>query len=151
MRKAFLDSLTPHCVAVVDASGDRSAAHWGELMSTAARGRGCTGALIDGGTRDVSQLLRMGFPTFARHRSPASSIRRWRMSGYDHPVTCGGVLVRPGDFVVADADGAVIVPAELIEEVLVEVESLSVAETNMRQELLEGGTFSDVFDRYQVG
>jgi regulator of RNase E activity RraA len=73
------------------------------------------------------------------------------MSGYDHPVTCGGVLVRPGDFVVADADGAVIVPIELVEDVLAEVESLSVAETNMRQELLEGGTFSEVFDRYQVG
>jgi regulator of RNase E activity RraA len=151
MRKAFLDSIPPHSVAVIDTSGDHSAAHWGELMSTAARGRGCTGALIDGGTRDVTQLLRMSFPTFARHRSPASSIYRWRISGFDHPVYCGGVLVRPGDFVVGDADGIVIVPADLVEDVLAEVESLAVVETNMRQELLEGGTFSEVFDRYQVG
>ncbi len=151
MRKAFLDALTPHCVAVVDASGDTSAAHWGELMSTAARGRGCTGVVIDGGTRDVSQMLAMGFAAFARYRSPASSIRRWRISGYDHPVRCGGVIVRPGDFVVGDADGIVIVPAELAIEVLEEVESLAVTETNMRQELLEGGRFSEVYDRYQVG
>lgn len=151
LRKAFLDALTPLSVAVIDASGDDSAAHWGELMSTAARGRGCTGVVLDGGTRDVSQILAMGFPTFARYRSPASSIRRWRISGYDHPIHCGGVLVRPADFVVGDADGVVIVPAELVVEVLEEVESLTTAETNMRQELLEGGRFSEVYDRYQVG
>lgn len=150
-RKAFLDALTPDCIAVVDASGDDSAAHWGELMSTAARGRGCTGVVIDGGTRDVSQLLAMGFPTFARYRSPASSIRRWRISGFDHPIQCGGVLVRPGDFVVGDADGVVIVPREMVVEVLEEVESLTAAETSMRQELIEGGRFSEVYDRYQVG
>lgn len=151
MRKAFLDSLTALSVAVVDSSDDTRAAHWGELMSTAARGRGCTGVVIDGGTRDVSQLLAMDFPTFARYRSPASSIRRWRMSGYDHPVRCGGVVVRPGDFVVGDADGVVIVPAEIAENVLVEVESLVTAENDMRRDLLDGGTFSDVYDRYQVG
>jgi 4-hydroxy-4-methyl-2-oxoglutarate aldolase len=90
MRKAFLDSLTPHCVAVVDTSGDTTAAHWGELMSTAAMGRGCTGVVLDGATRDVSLVLAMGFPVFTRFRSPASSIRRWRISGYDHPVRIGG-------------------------------------------------------------
>lgn len=151
MRKAFLDALTPDCIAVVDASGDDSAAHWGELMSTAARGRGCTGVVIDGETRDVQQLLEMGFPTFARYRSPASSIRRWRISGYDHPVMCGGVLVRPGDFVVGDADGVVIVPGEIVTEVLDEVEALALTETDMRTELLDGGRFSEVYDRYQVG
>lgn len=150
-RKQFLDSITPGTVIVVDSSGDSSAAHWGELMSTAARGRGATGVVIDGATRDVTQLLAMGFPAFVRYRSPASSIRRWRISGYDHPVRLGGVVVRPGDFVVGDADGVVVVPAELAADVLAEVESLAVVETNMRQELLEGGTFSAVYDRYQVG
>jgi regulator of RNase E activity RraA len=151
MRKAFLDSITPGSVAVVDAGGVQLAAHWGELMSTGARGRGCTGVVIDGGTRDVSQLLTMDFPTFARYRSPASSIHRWRMSGFDHPVRVGGVLVRPGDFVLGDADGVVIIPHELTLEVLEEVESLATIETNMRQELLAGGTFSEVWDRYRVG
>jgi regulator of RNase E activity RraA len=151
MRKQFLDSVRPGTVVVVDTSGDTASAHWGELMSTAARGRGATGVVIDGATRDVAQMLAMGFPAFVRYRSPASSIRRWRISGFDHPVTIGGVLVRPGDYVVGDADGVVIVPAELAIDVLEEVESLAVAETNMRQELLEGGTFSEVFDRYQVG
>lgn len=151
MRKQFLDSVTPGTVVVVDSSGSTSAAHWGELMSTAARGRGASGVVIDGATRDVAQMLAMGFPAFVRYRSPASSIRRWRISGYDHPVMIGGVVVRPGDFVVGDADGVVIVPADVAGQVLEEVESLAVTETNMRQELLEGGTFSEVYDRYQVG
>lgn len=151
LRKQFLDSVRPGTVVVVDSSGHTASAHWGELMSTAARGRGATGVVIDGATRDVAQMLAMGFPAFVRYRSPASSIRRWRISGFDHPVTIGGVLVRPGDFVVGDADGVVIVPVELAVEVLEEVESLAVTETNMRQELLGGGTFSDVYDRYQVG
>ena len=150
-RKAFLDSLTPHSVAVVDTSGDTTAAHWGELMSTAAMGRGCTGVVLDGATRDVTLVLELGFPVFTRYRSPASSIRRWRISGYDHPVTIGGVLVRPGDFVVGDADGVVIVPSEIAVEVLEEVESLASAETDMRRELREGVLFSEAFDRYQVG
>ncbi|MEX1158043.1 MAG: RraA family protein [Thermomicrobiales bacterium] len=151
MRKQFLDSVLPGTVIVVDTSGDTVAAHWGELMSTAARGRGASGVVIDGATRDVTQMLAMGFPAFVRYRSPSSSIRRWRMSGYGHPVTIGGVVVRPGDFIIGDADGVVVVPVELAAEVLDEVESLAVAETNMRQELLEGGTFSAVYDRYQVG
>jgi 4-hydroxy-4-methyl-2-oxoglutarate aldolase len=151
MRKAFLDALTPDCVAVVDSSGDSSAAHWGELMSTAARGRCCRGVVIDGATRDVAQLLEMGFPAFVRYRSPASSIRRWRISGYGHAVRLGGVLVRQGDFIVGDADGVVVVPAELAEVVLLEVESLASAETTMRAELLRGDLFSAAFDRHRVG
>jgi regulator of RNase E activity RraA len=151
MRKAFLDSLIPGCVAVVDSSGDTVAAHWGELMSTGARGRGCTGVVIDGGTRDVALLLALRFPTFARYRSPASSIRRWRISGFDHPVRLGTVLVRPGDWVIGDMDGVVVVPADLVHEVADEVESLAVVESNMREELLAGGRFSEVWDRYRVG
>lgn len=150
-RKAFLDSIRSGTVVVVDTSGDTTAAHWGELMSTAARGRGATGVVIDGATRDVPQMLAMGFPAFCRYRSPASSILRWRISGYDHPVQIGGVLVRPGDFVLGDSDGVVIVPHEHALSVLEEVESLTTAETNMRQELLEGGTFSAVWDRYRIG
>ncbi|HUG14926.1 MAG TPA: RraA family protein [Thermomicrobiales bacterium] len=150
-RKAFLDSLTPHSVAVVDTSGDTSAAHWGELMSTAAMGRGCTGVVLDGATRDVTLVLELGFPVFARYRSPASSIRRWRISGFDHPVTIGGVVVRPGDFVLGDADGVVIVPSELAVEVLDQVESLASAETDMRRELRDGILFSEAFDRHRIG
>ena len=150
-RKAFLDALTPQCVAVVDSSGDTNAAHWGELMSTAARGRGCTGVVIDGATRDVPQMLEMGFPAFVRYRSPASSIRRWRISGFGHSVTLGGVLVRQGDFVMGDADGVVVIPIEHVEPVIDTVEALLGAENSMRAELSAGALFSTTWDRYRVG
>lgn len=151
IRAAFLDALPEGCVAVVDSSGDTSAAQWGELMSTAARGRGCQGAVMDGGTRDVTKILEMSFPVFARFRSPASSISRWRISGYDHPVRCGGVLVRPGDFVVGDADGVVVVPQEIAASILEKVEEIADAEDATREALLTGEKFSVVYDRYQVG
>jgi regulator of RNase E activity RraA len=150
-RKRFLDALTPNCVAVMDASGDSTAAHWGELMSLAAIGRGCRGVVLDGATRDVAQLLKLGFPAFVRYRSPASSIRRWRISGYGHPVRVGGVLVRQGDIMVGDADGVVVVPHELAEEVLFEVERLTTSEDAMRAELLQGALFSAAYDRHRVG
>lgn len=151
MRKAFLDALTPGCVAVVDTSGDTTAAHWGELMSVAARGRGCRGVVIDGATRDTAQLLAMDFPAFVRYRSPASSIHRWRISGYGHPTRIGGVLVRQGDVIVGDADGVVVVPAEIAEDVVGEVEALASAEDTMRDELLAGELFSVAWDRHRVG
>ena len=151
MRKAYLDDLPVGSVAVVDSSGDTVAAHWGELMSTGALGRECAGVVIDGGTRDVSMVLEMDFPVFARYRSPASSISRWRMSDYNHPVYCGGVLVRPGDIVVGDADGVVVGPQEVALEVAECVEELAATETDMREELLKGGKFSETYDRYQVG
>lgn len=151
MRKAFLDAVPEGAIIVVDSTGDTVASHWGELMATGARGRGGRGVVIDGGTRDVAKLLEMDFPTFARYRSPASSITRWRMSGYDHPVTCGGVLVRPGDIVVGDMDGVVVVPADSAAEVAERAEKIARAEDAMRRELLEGGLFSEVYDRYQVG
>lgn len=151
MRKAFLDSVPDGAVIVVDSSGDTVASHWGELMATGARGRGATGVVIDGGTRDVATLLEMNFPTFARYRSPASSITRWRMSGYDHPVACGGVLVRPGDIILGDDDGVVVIPIEHAEDLLGAAREIENAENSMRQELLDGGKFSEVYDRYQVG
>lgn len=151
MRKAFLDAVPDGSILVVDSSGDDVASHWGELMATGARGRGGQGVVIDGGTRDVAKLLDMDFPTFARYRSPASSITRWRMSGFDHPVTCGGVLVRPGDIVVGDMDGVVVVPADAAGDVADRAEEIARAEDAMRRELLDGGLFSEVYDRYQVG
>lgn len=150
-RAAFLDALPNGSVAVLDSSDDTTAAHWGELMSTAARGRGCRGAVLDGGTRDVDKILEMGFPVFTRFRSPASSITRWRITGFDHPVHCGGVLVRPGDIIVGDADGVVVVPVEIAADTLKRVEEIASAEDAMREELLRGELFSTVYDRYQVG
>jgi 4-hydroxy-4-methyl-2-oxoglutarate aldolase len=150
-RTTVLDSMTPHCVAVVDTSRDTSSAYWGELMSTAAMGRDCSGVVIDNATRDVTPVLAMGFSVFTRFRSPASSIRRWRISSYNHPMMIGGVLVHLCHGVHGDADGAVTVPDENVIHVLEEVELLESSKSDMRRDLPEGMLFSEAFDRHQVG
>ena len=78
-RLDMLDSITPGSVSVWACGGSLECAHWGEIMSTAARERGCTGAVIDGGVRDVDFINDMQYPVFARFKSSASSIgRSWR-------------------------------------------------------------------------
>ncbi|MEI7763548.1 MAG: RraA family protein, partial [Comamonadaceae bacterium] len=76
-RLAMLDSITPNTVSVWACGGHTGAAHWGEIMSTAARERGCMGAVVDGGVRDVGFIDEMNYPVFAKFKCPGSSIGRW--------------------------------------------------------------------------
>jgi len=112
-RLDMLDSITPGTVSVWACGGSMECAHWGEIMSTAARERGCTGAVIDGGVRDLDFINVMQYPVFARFKSPASSIGRWDIKEYQVTVKIGETVVHPGDFVFGDIDGVVIVPGDL--------------------------------------
>ena len=112
-RLHMLDSITPGTVSVWACGGGVDSAHWGEIMSTAARERGCTGAVIDGGVRDLDFINAMDYPVFAQFRSPASSIGRWDITEYQVPIQIGDTVIHPGDFVFGDIDGVVIVPGEL--------------------------------------
>ena len=85
---------------------------WGELLSTAARYRGCRGVIIDGYTRDTRAIKAMGFPVFCRGIHPADSMGRIDVTAHDVPIICGGVSVHSHDLVLADDDGVVIVPAQ---------------------------------------
>ena len=91
---------------------------WGELLSTAARNAGCVGAVVDGAVRDVRKMRELGFPVFARGTSVYDSQNRQVMIDMDVPVQIGGVRFRPGDLVIADEDGVVVVPQEVEAEVL---------------------------------
>src|SRR5207237_1659563 len=114
-----VDTCQPDDVLVAAASGSMRSGLWGELLSTAARTSGCVGAIIDGAVRDVVKMTQMGFAVFARGTSPYDSRDRNRVVDIDVPVEIGGVLFSPGDLVIADADGIVVVPqtveAEAIE------------------------------------
>ena len=104
---AAVDALGPGDVMVVSQC-DWS--FWGELLSTAARYRGCRGVVIDGYTRDTRAIIAMGFPVFCRGIHPADSLGRLDVAAYDVPIHCGGVLVGPGDLILADDDGVVAIP-----------------------------------------
>lgn len=138
----------PGLIAVIDASGDRTAAHWGELLSTAARALGGQGVVVDGGVRDVDRILPIGFPVFARFRIPTDIRGRWHYVDFGIPLRIGSVEVRPWDFVVGDVNGIVVVPRDLVEEVVVAAEAVLAKEDVIRAELATGANPIEVYARH---
>jgi 4-hydroxy-4-methyl-2-oxoglutarate aldolase len=144
------------CIAVVATEDYDVAGPWGENTALSARVRGCRGAVIDGGTRDVEELARMSFPIFARFATAARVEGRWRHVEFETPVRVRGqleshVVVSPGDFVLGDGDGVVVVPSALVDVVLDAAEELHRIEVSMREELADGVDREDVYrghDRY---
>jgi len=133
---------------LVLASNDTVCAHFGELSATWLRARRVRGAVIDGATRDVALIARMGFPTFVRYRSPQDSVPRWRVADWGQPVTIGGVRVSLGDVVVADADGVVVVPRRVAHEVLQRCEKVVGTENRVRTAVRRGLTPLDAYRQF---
>ena len=147
-RLRMLDSITPGTVSVWACGGSMVCAHWGEIMSTAALARGCTGAVIDGGVRDLDFINAMNYPVFAQFKCSASSIGRWDIQEYQVPIKIGNTMIHPGDFVFGDIDGVVIVPRELTLEVLGAAEDVYNREKAMREELRRGVSVKDTYAKY---
>lgn len=147
-RLEMLKSITPLSVSVWSTLGHTGAAHWGELMSAAARNNGCCGAVIDGGVRDSRFLLEMNFPVFASFHSVASSIGRWEILACQIPIKIGTTEIRPNDFIVGDIDGVVVIPQHCILEVLERSEELKDREEKMRIEIKAGADIEECFKKY---
>jgi 4-hydroxy-4-methyl-2-oxoglutarate aldolase len=137
-------------VIVAAAHGSMRSGIWGELLSTAARNRGCAGALVDGAVRDVAFMQSMGFLVFARGTCPLDSMHRQRVSAIDVPVDIGGVLISPGDLILADADGVVVVPRAVEQQALSGAWQKVTAENVVRNEIRAGSKASEVFKKYGV-
>jgi 4-hydroxy-4-methyl-2-oxoglutarate aldolase len=102
--------------------GATGVCYFGELIALGMMERGSTGAVIDGGVRDVRWLKEHGFPVFGRYRTPVQFIKRWRVTEWQVPVYLPGatterVVVRPGDFLLGDEDGLIVVPVEHVDDV----------------------------------
>lgn len=126
---------------------------FGELLALGMKVRGCAGAVVDGGVRDSHWIAKHGFPVYARYRTPVASTQRWRVTGCGIPVFMRGavsrwVAVHPGDFVLADADGVVVVPQDVIDAILPEAEQLTARETKVRAEIDAGAGLDVVLKRY---
>jgi regulator of RNase E activity RraA len=147
-RLAMLDSITPGTVSVWACGGSMDCAHWGEIMSTAARERGCNGAVIDGGVRDVDFVNAMNYPVFARFKCSASSIGRWDIREFQVSIRIGNTVIHPGDFIFGDVDGVVIVPKDLTLEILTTAEDLYRRESGMREDLRRGVGVKDAYAKY---
>ena len=143
-----IDSLNKDDVMMVCSNGSMRAALWGELLSTAAHYRGASEAIIDGLSRDVQLIQKMGFPVFCKGIRPISSKGRVIAIDYECPVNIGGVMINPDDLIVADVDGVVVVPQEIIEEVVDEALDVVTRETKTREELKKGALLSEVYKKY---
>jgi len=145
-----VDSILPGEVAVVGTAESTRNAPWGELLSTAAKARGARGAIVDGLVRDVMKIEAIDFPVFAAGIKPVDSRGRGMVVDYNRPVDCGGVLVSPGDLVVADYDGIIVVPAEAVPDAVRLATEKVALENNTRKELSDGAYLRDVFAKYGV-
>jgi regulator of RNase E activity RraA len=113
-----LDQAEPGSILVYVMDDGLEIAAMGNLMGTTARVRGLAGAVIDGAVRDISELRRLQFPVWSRRVSPATSVGRMVSVDKQIPVVCGGILVHPGDYIVGDPDGVVVVPQAAAEKVV---------------------------------
>jgi regulator of RNase E activity RraA len=145
-----LDALGPGDVPLFAVEPGLRAAAWGELFSCGAIGRGARGAVVDGLVRDARQTESLGFPTFARGLTPLDTYRRSVVSHYGVEALVAGVRVCPGDLVVGDVDGVVIVPAAVIDNVVTAVQTKRRLENAARDDLKAGVRIREVWDRYRV-
>ena len=114
----ILDQAEPGSILVYVMQDGLEIAAMGNLMATTAKVRGLAGVVIDGAVRDVTEIRQIGLPVWSRRVSPATSVGRMVSVDKQIPVQCGGVTVNPGDYLVADADGVVVVPQGAAERVV---------------------------------
>lgn len=145
-----LNNIFPNSVVVIYPGDENSCAHWGELMSNVARQKGARGAIVAGGLRDSRQILDIGFPVFYIFHKPTTAVYRWELTDYNIPLQIGGIDIRPGDYVLGDIDGVIVIPQEIIEDVITRTEEVASKETVVRSELQKGGKIEDLFEKYKV-
>lgn len=136
-------ALAPPDVVLVAQCETRDVAIWGEVMTVAALVRGLRGLVTDGAVRDSDRVRALGFPVFCRGRSPASAAKD-APGELDVPVVVAGAEVRPGDWIVADEDGVVVVPGDSVERVLPRVEEGRAAESEVIARVQAGELTMDV-------
>ena len=123
-RTQMLDELGEDHFVVWDTSRDQNATLWGGVMTATAKGKKVKAACIDGGIRDTHQILEADFPVFYEYRISNGSLGRCLITHYQIPIKIGDVTIRPGDVVLGDIDGVLIVPRDIAYDVLIRAEEI---------------------------
>lgn len=140
-----VDQLGEGEIYVLVTRGEYNCAVFGELFATAVRQRGGAGVLLDGYARDVKALKAMDFPLFYRGRDTRTSKGRCEINECQSPVVMEGVTICPGDYIFGDADGVVIIPKDIVDEVLEKSFQTVKKEDQVRDGLLQGDSLQKVY------
>lgn len=146
----FIDGTLPGELIVIATESSNVSAFWGELFSAAAKGRGAAGVITDGNLRDSDKIVAVDFPAFSRSRRPIDFRGRMKVEAQQVPVVIGGVSISPGDLVVADDDGVVVIPKQHEQTVIGFARERARGESTVLQELLAGSTLRDVWTRHGI-
>jgi 4-hydroxy-4-methyl-2-oxoglutarate aldolase len=135
-------------VIAIDNRGDTYNNCWGEILSCAAQKKGVSGVFVDGAARDVDFCQEIGFPVFARGVVPITARGRIMQEDFNCPIRLGDIQVRPGDIVVGDVNGIVVIPVERLDEVLTAAERILEKEEQMRADILAGMDILEIDSKY---
>jgi regulator of RNase E activity RraA len=145
VQRQAMEECPPGHVLVVDARGDARAASAGDLYVGRLKARGCAGIVTDGGLRDSEGILRTGLPAYHRRASSPPSPIVHQPIDLNLPIACGGVAVYPGDVIVGDRDGVVVIPPDIVDEVAQEAVEATLYDEFAEQEVAGGRSLIGLF------
>ena len=146
-RAEMLDHMHEDAFVIWDTSKDEKSTSWGGVMTATAKGKKVKAACIDGGIRDTHQILAADFPVFYKYRSSNGSLGRMLITHYQTPLQVGDVFIKPGDIVLGDIDGVLVVPRDVAYDVLIRAEEIKQNETKIFGWVKEGQSIKDITDK----
>jgi regulator of RNase E activity RraA len=144
LTRPAIAALQPGDILVIDCAANRQVAAWGEMTALAAKVRGAVGVIVDGLVTDVLEISEMDMPTYARGLSALVGRRLGQEGGVNVPLQCGGVVVQPGDLIVADDNGIVVIPAAEAADVYAQARAFEDRSPHQRRWLLGGGSLDEL-------